>query len=177
MPFRHAAAAILLFFAWILPASGEELAFYGPPIPDVYLPLADEILVDKSSRAMYLISDGEPFRRYDVALGRNPEGHKKRRGDRRTPEGTYYITRRNLDSDFHIALHISYPSPEDRARANARGQNPGGNIVIHGQRNSYVSGDYKRAGDWTDGCIALSNAEMEELWHLVPIGTPIRILP
>ena len=139
---------------------------------------ADEIVVSKSERKLYLIREGEILRSYDIALGRNPEGHKEREGDQRTPEGTYLIDWRKHNSDFYLALHISYPNDQDLRAARRRGVDPGGMIMIHGLPNEpkYPRRDYLRS-DWTDGCIAVSNAAMIDLWLSVPDQTPITILP
>ena len=140
------------------------------------LPTADFVLVDKSDRALTLYAEGRPFRRITgVQLGDQPLGHKRFQGDERTPEGRYTIDYANPDSSYWLSLHISYPNEEDRAYAEARGRSPGGAIFIHGQPNWLPVG--RLPGDWTDGCIALSNAEIEVLWQVVPDGTPIEIRP
>lgn len=131
----------------------------------------DAIHVDKSERRMELLRDGEVVRAYRVALGDAPEGHKREQGDEKTPEGDYRIDFRNGQSRFHLSLRVSYPNVEDSAQAQARGVSPGGDIFIHGG----TPPDNGR--DWTDGCIAVTNAEIEEIWRLVPEGTPIRIDP
>jgi murein L,D-transpeptidase YafK len=136
------------------------------------------ILVDKSERRLDLLADGVPIRTYKVALGRSPEGPKVQEGDNRTPEGIYVIDSRSDRSVFHRALHISYPNEEDRARAARLGVAPGGNILIHGMRNGMGwIGHLHLAFDWTRGCIAVTNAEIDEIWKLVPDGTPIEIRP
>ncbi len=136
--------------------------------------MADMVVVFKSSRKLYLYRDGEPIRRFTIALGFAPEGHKEFEGDGRTPEGTYYIDRLNPNSQFHLSLGISYPDPNDRARAAAKGLDPGGDIFIHGSDGRRPR---RNPEDWTAGCIALSNAEIEEIWRRVPVGTPIVIQP
>jgi murein L,D-transpeptidase YafK len=139
-------------------------------------PLADFVLVDKSDRTLTLFAQGQVYRRYDgVQLGGAPHGPKRVEGDRRTPEGRYSIDYGNPASAYYLSLHISYPNAADSAQAASAGYSPGGEIFIHGQPNWLESG--RMTGDWTDGCIALSNAEMEELWRLVPDGTPIEIRP
>lgn len=149
-----------------------------PPQPDFAPPepqLADFVLVDKSDRALWLYAKGRAFRRYDgLQFGDAPTGHKRFQGDERTPEGRYTIDYRNPRSSYHLSLHISYPNASDRAYAAQYGRSPGGAIFIHGQPNGLASG-HRMAGDWTDGCIAVSNAEIEELWSLIPDGTPIEI--
>jgi murein L,D-transpeptidase YafK len=138
--------------------------------------VADRILVDKSDRTLILYSGGKAIARYNnVRFGDQPMGHKRFEGDERTPEGTYTIDRRNPNSIAHLSLGISYPNAADRAFAEARGQSPGGDIFIHGQMNGW--GDVTLPFDWTDGCIALSDAEMDQLWQLVPIGAVITIQP
>ena len=140
------------------------------------LPTADFVRVDKSQRVLTLFADGRPFRNYSgLQLGDAPEGHKRFEGDERTPEGRYTIDYGNPQSAYYLSLHISYPNAADRAFAAARGRSPGGAIFIHGQPNALPFG--RVPGDWTDGCIALSNAEIAELWELVPDGTPIEIVP
>jgi murein L,D-transpeptidase YafK len=134
--------------------------------------LANRILVSKSRREMTLLRGESVLRTYRIALGPNPEGHKFQEGDGRTPEGIYSIDRRNPRSKFHLALHISYPNTRDTALAEAAGVSPGGDIMIHGQKPENPS-----PGDWTQGCIAVTNAEMDEIWSLVPDGAPIEIRP
>lgn len=133
---------------------------------------ADLVLVRKSQREMLLLRQQCILRTYRVALGRDPVGHKDREGDGRTPEGRYTIDRRNPKSRYHLALHISYPNAEDRARAQAMGFEPGCDIMIHGLKDGI-----RREDDWTQGCIAVTDEEMEEIWSLVPEGTPILIEP
>jgi murein L,D-transpeptidase YafK len=138
----------------------------------------DRILVVKSARTMTLMSAGEVVKTYKVALGREPVGAKERAGDHKTPEGEYLVDSKNSKSRFHLALHISYPSATDRERARKLGVNPGGNIEIHGLDPKYAwVGRLHRAMDWTDGCIAVTNAEIEEIWPLVLVGTPVEIRP
>ncbi|MFZ1744253.1 MAG: L,D-transpeptidase family protein [Pontixanthobacter sp.] len=135
---------------------------------------ADFVLVDKSDRTLTLFRGDRSLRSYSgIAFGDRPIGHKQFEGDERTPEGRYTIDTRNPDSAYHLSLRISYPNAQDRAFAAAQGREPGGDIFIHGQPNSLPVGIIP--GDWTDGCIAVSNAEIEELWKAVPDGTPIEI--
>jgi len=135
---------------------------------------ADLIRVDKSERTLTLYAQGKPVRVYrGLQFGDAPEGHKRFQGDERTPEGRYTIDARNPASAYHLSLRISYPNAADRAYAAGRGRSPGGDIFIHGQPNGLPAG--RLPGDWTDGCIALANAEIAELWRLVPDGTPIEI--
>jgi murein L,D-transpeptidase YafK len=139
---------------------------------------ADRIVVHKAKRELLLLNSGKVIRTYKVALGRNPIGHKQRQGDGKTPEGTYTISARYAQSQYYKALHISYPDAKDRTRAERQGVSPGGDILIHGLPNSSPNlGAAHRLIDWTEGCIALTNAEMDELWRLVRTGTPIEITP
>ena len=140
------------------------------------VPQADFVLVDKSERVLTLFADGKPYRNYSgLQFGDAPAGHKQFQGDERTPEGRYVIDYGNPESAYYLSLHISYPNADDAAFAAARRRSPGGAIFIHGQPNWLTSG--RLEGDWTDGCIALSNDEIAELWELVPDGTPIEIRP
>ena len=138
---------------------------------------ADFILVDKSERKLWLYQAGKVIRSYTgLQYGDQPVGHKRFEGDERTPEGRYTITYGNEQSSYHLSLFINYPNAQDKAYAQAHGRSPGGLIFIHGQPNG-MPFDARVPGDWTDGCIAMSNAEIEELWSLVPDGTPIEIRP
>lgn len=135
----------------------------------------DYVLVDKSERTMTLFGQGIPLRQYQgLQFGDAPFGHKQFEGDERTPEGRYVIDYRNPDSSYHLSLHISYPDADDRAFAQSHGRSPGGQIFIHGQPNGYPAGA-RVPGDWTDGCIAMANGEIEELWTLIADGTAIEI--
>jgi len=136
----------------------------------------DRIVVEKSARRMQLMQDGRAVRSYRIALGFAPAGDKVRQGDGRTPEGEFRIDRRNSASAFHLSLGLDYPQPDDRARAAAGGYSPGGDIFIHGQPNALPEG-FKLRGDWTAGCIAVTNAEMREIWAVTPIGTVVEIRP
>ena len=138
----------------------------------------DRILVVKSTRTMTLFSGDKVLKTYQIALGGEPVGAKEKEGDHKTPEGMYTIDSRNAKSRFHLALHTSYPSDADRAKARKLGVSPGGAIMIHGLPWEFAwLGSLHRRLDWTDGCIAVTNAEIEEIWHLVPVGTPIEIRP
>jgi len=139
---------------------------------------ADRILIEKSARRLTLISQGEALKTYKIALGGNPIGPKERQGDNKTPEGTYVIDARNRDSRFHLSLHISYPNERDKNRAKELGVSPGGDIMIHGIKNgvSWAGGDHA-AVDWTKGCIAVTNEEIEEIARLAPNGTIVEIRP
>ena len=136
--------------------------------------MVDRIVVKKSERRLYLMRGDEPFRTYRVALGYSPTGHKRRQGDGKTPEGVYLIDGRNARSNYRKALSISYPNTSDRLHAMRDGRNPGGLIMIHGQPNRK---DEHKTGDWTFGCIAVSNMAIDEIWALTSDGTPIEILP
>jgi len=138
----------------------------------------DRVLIDKSERQLVLLAGETPLRTYPVALGSAPKGAKRFEGDQRTPEGTYSIDFRNADSAFHLSLRISYPNEADRMRALEAGLDPGGQIMIHGLKNGQGwLAERHLADDWTDGCIAVTNAEMEEIWSLVELGTPVEIRP
>jgi murein L,D-transpeptidase YafK len=140
--------------------------------------VVDKVLVEKSARRLSVYSHGALLRTYAVALGRAPVGTKEREGDRRTPEGNYTIDRHNPNSGFHLALHVSYPSASDTARARAEGGSPGGDIMIHGMRNGLGwLGKTHLLVDWTTGCVAVTDAEMDQLYRVIPDGTPIEIKP
>lgn len=142
------------------------------------LPVADSVLVDKSERKLYLLKEGRPFREYEIIMGENPKGHKKMVGDERTPEGSYILDWRNPESNFYKSIHISYPSQRDLTSAKARGVDPGGMIMIHGFPNNMDwAKPILKDWNWTDGCIAVSNQEMDEIWLAVRDGTPIKIIP
>lgn len=139
---------------------------------------ADRVLVKKSERRLYLLRDDKVFREYRIALGDSPEGHKQQEGDEKTPEGEYLLDWRNADSVAYKSLHVSYPNAHDREQARKRGVSPGGSIMVHGTMNGYESlGPMLQQMDWTDGCIAVLNHEMDEIWRSVRNGTPIRIEP
>lgn len=136
------------------------------------------MLVRKSARRLELYHGTQLLRAYSIALGRNPLGHKREEGDGRTPEGRYVLDYRNPRSSYRKALHVSYPSPADALAARSRGVSPGGLIMLHGVRNGLgFVGRLHRLFDWTDGCIAVTDAEIDEIWRSVPDGTPIDIEP
>jgi len=139
---------------------------------------ADYVLVDKSDRKLYLLRAGRVLREVDVSLGLVPSGPKQREGDFRTPEGKYLLDARNADSDFFLSIHVSYPNESDRVRARAQGIDPGGQIMIHGLPND-PKYDLRRYldTDWTDGCIAVSNSDMVDIWLMTRESTPIEIRP
>jgi murein L,D-transpeptidase YafK len=137
-----------------------------------------KVIVRKAERRLYLMNGEDVVRSYRISLGDNPEGHKLYEGDKRTPEGDYTLDWRNAESDFHKSIHISYPSERDRELARAWGLDPGGSIMIHGLPNDAGDLAFAYVGlDWTDGCIAVTNEEMDEIWQLVSNGTPISIHP
>ncbi len=151
-----------------------------PPPVTVALPdRIDRILIEKSARRMSLLKEGEVVRIYDIALGFTPpEGDKDREGDGRTPEGLFKIDRRNPNSAYHLSLGIDYPQPEDVARGRMGGYSPpGGDIMIHGQPNGLGGRIGAIPYDWTAGCIAVSDAEMREIWAVAGIGTEVEIRP
>jgi murein L,D-transpeptidase YafK len=138
---------------------------------------ADKVVVIKSKHILMLLQNGSVVKTYTICLGRNPVGHKIKAGDNRTPEGNYTLDFRNTRSKFHMSLHISYPGREDIIRARQLGVSPGGHIMLHGFPAGVTMEDIGEHVDWTKGCIAVSNAAIEEIWRLVPDGTPIEILP
>ena len=139
---------------------------------------ADQVIVVKSVRTLTLMSNGRVLRAYKVALGGSPTGAKQQQGDHRTPEGHYILDRRNPKSRFYKSIHISYPNEKDRREAARRGVSPGGDIMVHGLPNGFGwLGETHRSLDWTDGCIAVSNSEIDEIWDLVADGTPVEIRP
>jgi murein L,D-transpeptidase YafK len=139
---------------------------------------ADRIVVEKSARTMTLMQGAKVLKTYKVALSRKPVGAKEREGDHKVPEGEYVVDSKNSHSRFHLALHISYPNAADREKARKLAVRPGGNIEIHGLDSKYAwVGSLQRQVDWTDGCIAVTNPEIEEIWPMVPVGTPVEIRP
>ena len=139
---------------------------------------ADKIVILKSAHSMTLLNGGKVLKTYKVALGSVPVGPKRVEGDHKTPEGDYLIDAKNAHSQFHLSLHISYPSAADQQRARSLGARPGGAIMIHGLARPFAYlGPLHRQTDWTDGCIAVTNAEIEEIWKLVPVGTRVEIRP
>ncbi len=153
----------------------------SPQLPNLPLfsnRIADRVLVEKKARRLTLFRNNTPLKTYEIALGRQPEGAKRFEGDNKTPEGRYVIDTRKKNSSYHRALHISYPSSRDAAFAAQQGRSAGGSIMIHGLPNGMGSlGSFHRLRDWTAGCIAVTNTEIEELWRAIPDGTPIEIRP
>jgi murein L,D-transpeptidase YafK len=164
------AAWVVLFFL-SGPATATELS----PVMDA---VVDRIIVEKSKRTMTLLKQDREVRTYKIALGRDPVGPKVRQGDNKTPEGIYYIDYKVPNSVYHRALHLSYPNPDDVERARDLGVPPGGSIMIHGMKPDKLwMGDVQYLFNWTNGCIALTNREIEEVWVLVPPLTPVEIRP
>ena len=138
----------------------------------------DLVRVDKSERRMDLVSKGQVLRTYAIALGANPVGHKQQQGDERTPEGSYVLDWRNPNSCCMRSLHISYPNAADKVAAKQQGVDPGGMIMIHGQPNGFGWWSWlMQLFDWTNGCIAVTDEDMSEIWDMVDVGTPIEIDP
>ena len=142
------------------------------------LPRASRVVVHKSERRMDLMNGTEVLRSFKVSLGLVPKGHKEYQGDFRTPEGRYYLTRRNARSDFFLSIQVSYPNDADTKHARRNGWDSGGSIMIHGLPNQLKhTPTYYASSDWTDGCIAVSNSDMLEIWLLAADNAPIEILP
>lgn len=176
--FRLVLGALVLFAA--LFGYSNLMARVGagdPPIAAKAEDAADHIYVSKDDRVMYLMKRGEVLQSYEIAMGAQWDaGPKQREGDERTPEGTYQIDWRNPESVAHLSLHISYPDADDRLRGQENGYDPGSNIMIHGLPNGWGAlGALHLLVNWTDGCIAVTNTEMQEIWALTPDGTPITI--
>lgn len=181
-------AKILLWIALVVPVIGVIAAIVIPylvqsreshhPLAAVNAVKADKILIKKKARMLTLFSKGHIIKSYRVALGRTPEGAKEMEGDNKTPEGAYTIDFRNTKSNYHLALHISYPNTQDIQRAKLQGVSPGGNIMIHGIRSGLGwIGKFHRKLDWTKGCIAVTNDEIDEIGRLVANGTSVEIRP
>ena len=163
-----ALVALVVLTACAAKPTSKFKTYNGPPVT--------QIVVEKGDRQMFLLSGRKVLKAYDIGLGFQPIGHKMYEGDGRTPEGIYYIDRQNPNSQYHLSLGISYPDTEDAARAMMLGQQPGGDIMIHGQPNQIPDG-YKVKGDWTAGCIAVSDKEIEDIFSMVRPGTPVLIYP
>ena len=172
--YRLSARALLAALLFVM-AGGYARAEMSIDAP---LVVADSVLVVKSERKLYLLKNGEVLRAFDVALGLMPRGPKEREGDSRTPEGKYFLETRNADSNFFLSIKVSYPNAADRARAAKMGVDPGGQIMIHGWPNEPKRDPaYYRSSDWTDGCIAVSNSDMVDIWLMTRESTPIEIRP
>jgi murein L,D-transpeptidase YafK len=179
MSFRSLAVALACVSGAVL-ADGLPQAqpvTLRPPTPES-LPVVDRVVVHKAERRLLLMHGGNIVRSYHVQLGLNPTGQKERSGDFRTPEGSYRLERRNARSDYFLSIKVSYPNEVDLKRARAHHWDTGGSIMIHGLPN-YLKHEPEYYGnhDWTDGCIAVSNADMTEIWMLIPDDVPIDILP
>jgi murein L,D-transpeptidase YafK len=163
---------LLIVFGVAIAAAIYALSPPGAP-PAV---AADKVVVLKSEHQMMLLRNGAVLKTYQVSIGRNPIGPKTRAGDHRTPEGSYVVDWRNPKSKFHLSLHVSYPNARDIENGTREGLQPGGDIMIHGMQNglSWI-GRFHRFVDWTDGCIAVTDAEMDQIWRAVPDGTPVEI--
>lgn len=167
------AAALVVLIGWDFAQFGRRAP--PPAAPDAR---ATTILVEKQSRRMTLLHNRTPIKSYAISLGGSPVGQKRQEGDGRTPEGAYKIDFKNQHSRFHLALRISYPEPADRDQAKARGVSPGGDIMIHGLPNGLGwLQKFHLWHDWTDGCIAVTNSEVEEIWSMVDVGTAVEIKP
>ncbi|MCX5791876.1 MAG: L,D-transpeptidase family protein [Elusimicrobia bacterium] len=139
---------------------------------------AYNVVIEKKAHRLTVYSDGKEIKKYKISIGRGGMGKKLREGDKLTPEGSYIIDKRNPESSYHLSLHLSYPNPDDIAAAAKAGVPPGSDIMIHGLMNGFGwLGRLQRLADWTLGCIALTNPEIEELWKLLPDGTPVEIKP
>ena len=150
----------------------------APPTEPSPLVKADFVIIEKSARTIKLKRGDEVLKTYKVALSSQPVGAKEREGDHKVPEGQYTVDAKNAHSQFHLALHISYPNAADRERARKLGVKPGGDIETHGLGKNYGwVADMHRQMDWTDGCVAVSNTEIEEIWPRVAVGTPVEIRP
>jgi len=173
IPVGVVAILLVALAAWDFAKLGRQI----PPLA-AQDDRATSILIEKQARRLTLLRNDAVVKTYDIALGGHPTGHKQQEGDRRTPEGTYAIDFKNQRSRFHLALRISYPSAADRERARSQGVAPGSDIMIHGVRNGLGwLGELHRHFDWTDGCAAVTNTEIEEIWARVDVGTPVTIRP
>ena len=174
---------VLMLYACATPPPGttaqEEQRQVQPNVPSPGYRHVDYILVEKSQNRMYLLKQGKVVREYHVSLGKNPIGHKVQQGDFRTPEGRYNLMYKNPKSRFFRSIMLDYPNERDVRVAQLRGVDPGNHIVIHGQPNEHFGpfDGVANAYNWTDGCIAVTNPEMLEIWKLVDIDTPIEIRP
>jgi murein L,D-transpeptidase YafK len=166
---------LLALLAVLAAAPARADVFNSPPAG---FQTADRVVLHKGERQLTLYRDGRELANYRVSLGLRPTGHKEQEGDFRTPEGSYYLTRRNPESEFFLSIQVSYPDADDIAAARKSGVSPGGLIMIHGLPNimKYPRERYLST-DWTDGCIALSNEDMLEVWLLTQPDTPIEIMP
>jgi murein L,D-transpeptidase YafK len=163
---------------WLPTLLGVLALAASAPAEPAALGKADRILILKSERKLTLYREGQPLKTYLVALGGSPVGDKQCQGDQRTPEGTYRIELKNKASRFHLSLRVSYPNATDKAEARRRGCSPGGDIFIHGLGKEFAHvGKLHRNTDWTLGCVAVTNEEIEEIWAAVELGTVVEIRP
>jgi len=163
---RTALAGLALAVLPVLPVAANDF------------PQADFVVVEKASRQLHLMRDGEVFRTFRIALGIMPVGDKQEEGDFRTPEGRYVLDIRNPNSEYFLSIRVSYPNREDVREARSRGVDPGGAIMIHGQPNNPTRSEtYYRTQDWTNGCVAVSNSDMIDIWLMTGENTPIEIRP
>ena len=159
--------ASLLGVCWLAPLRASEM-----------FPIADQVVVEKAARKLHLMQQGKSFRTFNILLGIRPAGDKQEEGDFRTPEGRYLLDSRNANSEFFLSIHISYPNRQDRRQARNYGVQPGGSIMIHGQPNEPSKSEtYYQTQDWTNGCIAVSNSDMIDIWLMTAENTPIEIRP
>jgi murein L,D-transpeptidase YafK len=175
-----ALCAPLLACLFVGTAVGDALPYHARAMASVgvELPVADRVLVRKGERRLYLMRGNDVLRAYRVALGLNPAGPKERAGDFRTPEGSYRLSRRNTRSDYFLSIQVSYPNDQDMKRARSNGWQAGGSIMIHGLPNDpRHAPDYYATQDWTDGCIAVTNADMVEIWMMTSENVRIDIQP
>ncbi len=158
-------APVLLLLLPTVPLAGE-------------FPVADRVVIEKAARQLHLLQKGKIFRTFKIALGMMPIGDKKEEGDFKTPEGSYLLDARNPNSEYFLSIRVSYPNRVDRREAAAQGLDPGGAIMIHGQPNEPTRSEaYYRTQDWTNGCIAVSNSDMIDIWLMTGENTPIEIRP
>ena len=170
---QHRIFSLSLFAALLM-----SFAASSTSVADNDFPVADMVVVEKEQRKLHLMRNGKPFRSFDIALGMYPIGDKRNEGDQKTPEGSYWLDMRNPDSDFFLSIHVSYPDATDRREARSEGLNPGGQIMIHGQPNNPTYSEaYYAKEDWTNGCIAISNSDMIDIWLMTPENVRIEIRP
>jgi len=162
----------------LIPAILSALLLWQGALCAGGFPVADTVVVEKADRKLHLVKDGAPFRTFDISLGIRPVGDKQHEGDFRTPEGRYLLDTRNPHSEFFLSIRVSYPNGQDIREARANGVDPGGAIMIHGQPNEPSRSEaYYRTQDWTNGCIAVSNSDMIDIWLMTGDNTPIEIRP
>ena len=171
---------IVMGFSLAIITSTSAIAAEGVSENEQAMPksiMIDKVFVDKSARTLQLLSDDKVIKSYHIALGGNPIGHKQQQGDQRTPVGNYILDYKNEKSGYYRSIHVSYPNTADKARAKSRGVSAGGDIMIHGQKNGFGAfGILNQQRDWTEGCMAVTNDEMDEIMAAVKIGTAIEIV-